>query len=283
MADETPKNKDLTVLLRISDLVQSPFQSRFEQVLAEKTTTRTYNKKEKEKTRTDDLDTLAQSIQNTGLIHPIIVRPLEQGYEIIDGHRRVEAYKRLNRGQIMAIIKDVSDRDAQVMHVIGNLQRKNLKPIEQALTCQKMLDTGIFRDKRELSKAIAKDETFVGDLLATLQMDSRIIEDLAKNNLVKDLRILRLIRLSSPVDKNGISDAQWELYRKVLFNKMGRKELSVLLKKSDRAPTLKTWRMKASGKKVTISLETGKMDQATRDRFMKLISDKMKEISDSLS
>jgi len=43
MTDEAPKNKDLTVLLRISDLVQSPFQSRFEQVLAEKTTTRTYS------------------------------------------------------------------------------------------------------------------------------------------------------------------------------------------------------------------------------------------------
>ena len=62
MTDETPKKKDLTVLLRISDLVQSPFQSRFEQVLAEKTTTRTYIRKEKEKARTDDLDTLAQSI-----------------------------------------------------------------------------------------------------------------------------------------------------------------------------------------------------------------------------
>lgn len=168
------------------------------------------------------------------------------------------------------------------MHVIGNLQRKNLKPIEQALTYQKMLDTGIFKDKRELSKAISKDETFVGDLISMLQLDSRIIDDLAKNNLIKDLRILRLIRLSSLVDKKGVSDAQWELYRKVLFTKMGRKELSVLLKKAEKGPALKTWRMKATAKKVTISLETGKMDQATRDKFLKLITDKMKEISDSL-
>ena len=182
----------------------------------------------------------------------------------------------------MSIIKDVSDRDAQVMHVIGNLQRKNLKPIEQSLTYQKMLDTGIFRDKRELSKAISKDETFVGDLIAMLQLDSRIIDDLAKNNLIKDLRILRLIRLSAVVDKNGVSDAQWELYRKVLFAKMGRKELSVLLKKAEKGTALKTWRMKTTAKKVTISIETGKMDQATRDKFLKLISDKMKEISDSL-
>ena len=282
MADETKKNKDLTVLLRISDLVQSPFQSRFEQVEAAKTTTRTYIKKEKDKAKVDEIDTLAQSIQTTGLIQPITVRPLDQGYEIIDGHRRVEAYKRLGRGQIMAIIKDVSDRDAQIMHVIGNLQRKNLKPIEQALTYQKMLDTGIFKDKRELSKAISKDETFVGDLISMLQLDTRIIDDLAKNNLIKDLRILRLIRLSSPVDKNGVSEAQWELYRKVIFSKMGRKELSVLLKKSDKTPALETWRMKTAAKKITINLETGKMSQADRDKLMKLIDEKMKEISDSL-
>jgi ParB/RepB/Spo0J family partition protein len=282
MPDETFKSKDLTVLIRISDLVQSPLQSRFEKMAAPAYTTKNYKRKEKEKVQKNELDELTASIKDTGLIQPILVRPLGEGYEIIDGHRRVEAMKKLGRGQIMAIIKDDSERDAQIMHVIGNLQRKNLKPIEQALTCQKMLDTGIFKDKRELSKAIAKDETFVGDLLATLQMDSRIIVDLAKNNLVKDLRILRLIRLSAPVDKNGVSEAQWELYRKVLFSKMGRKELSVLLKKSDKSAALKTWHMKSNAKKVTISLETGKMDQATRDRFLKLIAEKMKEISDTL-
>lgn len=115
-----------------------------------------------------------------------------------------------------------------------------------------------------------------------LQLDSRIIDDLAKNNLIKDLRILRLIRLSAPVDKNGISNSQWKLYCKVLFTKMGRKELSVLLKKSDKAPALKTWRMRAITKKVTKSLETGVVDKTTKDRMMKLISEKMKEIIDSL-
>jgi len=91
-------------------------------------------------------------------MQPIVVRAVEKGYEIIDGNRRVEAIKRLGRGQITALVKDVSDRDAQIMHVIGNLQRKNLKPIEQALTYQKMLDSGVFKDKRELSRAISKDE-----------------------------------------------------------------------------------------------------------------------------
>lgn len=282
MTEETPKSKDLTILVRISDLVKSPFQSRFEQPASKIYAAKNFLQKEKAKVQKDELDELVKSIQASGLIQPIIVRPQENGYEIIDGHRRVEAMKRLGRGQIMAIIKDVSDREAQVMHVIGNLQRKNLKPIELALTYQKMLDTGIFKDKRELSKAISKDETYIGDLLSTLQLDNRIIDDLAKNNLIKDLRLLRLIRLYAAVDEKGMSDPQWELYRKVLFSKMGRKELSILIRKPANNPAVKTWKMKSSNKKVTINLETGILDQAKKDKLMQLIAEKMKEISDSL-
>lgn len=272
MDETTPTSNYLSVLIRISDIIPSPFQARFDKILGNKT----------EPIEQKDMDELARSIQLTGLIQPITVRSIENGYELIDGHRRVKAMKMLGRGQIMANIKDVSDREAQVMHVIGNLQRKNLKPVEQALTYQKMLDTGIFKDKRELSKAIAKDETFIGDLLSTLQLDSRIIDDLAKNNLIKDLRILRLIRLHAPVDKNGFSQEQWELYRKVLFSKMSRKDLASLVKKPANNHTVKTWRMKSATKKVTISLETGILDQAKKEKLMKLIDEKMKEISDSL-
>ncbi|HPT14357.1 MAG TPA: ParB/RepB/Spo0J family partition protein [Bacteroidales bacterium] len=273
MTETTPKGKDLVALIRIADLEESPYQARFEAL------TPMLGKTAKQQ----DIDELAASIGETGLMQPIIVRPLENGkYEIIDGHRRMKAMLKLGRGQIMAIIKDVTEREAQVMHVVGNLQRKNLKPVEAALTYQKMLDTGIFRDKRELSKAIGKDETYVGDLLSTLQLDPRIIEDLAQNNLIKDLRILRLIRLYAPLDKEGRSDAQWELYRKVLYSKMSRKELSVLVRKPVNNPVLRSWKMKTASRTVTINLNTGILDTVKKEKLMQLIAEKMKEISDSL-
>lgn len=59
MPGETPKNKDLTVLHRISDLVQSPFQSRFEQVLVAKKHNQNLHQKGKEKANTDELHKLA--------------------------------------------------------------------------------------------------------------------------------------------------------------------------------------------------------------------------------
>jgi hypothetical protein len=94
--------------------------------------------------------------------------------------------------------------------------------------------------------------------------------------------LLRLIRLYQPIDKNGVSEAQWELYKKVLFSKMSRKELSLLLKKPANNPAVKTWKMKQTSKKVTINLETGILDQVQQDKLMKLIAEKMQEISDSL-
>ena len=272
MSENTLQNKDLTLFIPLSDLKDSPWQTRFEAISGLKG----------QPAKQHDIDELAESIDKNGLMQPIIVRPVEGGYEVIDGHRRIKAMRKLGRGQILAIARVVSDKKAQIMHVIGNLQRKNLKPVELALTYQKMLDSDIFKDKRELSKAIGKDETYVGDLLATLQLDNRIIEDLAKNNLIKDLRLLRLIRLYHPVDSNGVSNPQWELYRKVLLTKMSRKELALFLKKPANNPAVKTWKMKHSQKKVTISLETGILDQAKKEKLMKLIAEKMQEISDSL-
>jgi ParB family chromosome partitioning protein len=131
MDENTLKNKDLTLFISLLDLKDSPWQSRFEEITAQKG----------EPAKQQDIDELAGSIAQNGLMQPIIVRPVEGGYEVIDGHRRVKAMRKLGRGQILAIARVVSDKNAQIMHVIGNLQRKNLKPVELALTYQKMLDS----------------------------------------------------------------------------------------------------------------------------------------------
>jgi len=122
----------------------------------------------------------------------------------------------------------------------------------------------------------------IGNLLSTLQLDSRILEDLARNNLIKDLRVLRLIRLIEPVDNNGVSNMQWELYRKALFTKMGRKELAVLIKKSLNKMPVRNWKMKFGSNKITINIATGILDQAKKDKLMKLITDRMNEIGGSI-
>jgi len=272
MTDIAPKSKSLVTPVRISELTGSPWQGRFDAMMAQQWSAEP----------PADIQELAHSIETSGLMQPILVRKAEKGYEIIDGHRRVKAMRQLGRGQVTAIVRECTDREAQVMHVVSNLQRKNLKPVELAVTYQKLLETKVFKDKRELSQAIGKDETYVGDLLATLQLDHRIIADLARNNLVKDLRILRLIRLHSPADDNGISNAQWELYRKVLLKRMSRRDLSDLIKKNTSTTFLSSWKIRSSARKITIVLETSYMDRGKKEKIIRLIDEKMEEIKKQL-
>jgi ParB family chromosome partitioning protein len=271
--DKSAVVKERVSIIKLTQLVDSPFQSRFKDVTG----------RGEEKATQQDIAELSRSIEQSGLMQPIIVRKAAKGYEIIDGHRRVQAMRHLGRGQISAIVRECTEHEAQVMHVIGNLQRKNLKTIELAITYHRLLETGVFKDKRELSKAIAKDETYVGDLLGTLQLDKRIIDDLARNNLLKDLRMFRIIRLHHTVDQEGNSDEQWELYRKVIFTKMTRKQLAAHVKKSGNQSLMESYRMKTSGRKITIQIETGILNKISKEKLIKLLNDKISEIKDELS
>ena len=166
----------------------------------------------KEDGKTDDpaLKQMEESIVNQGLLTPIIVRPLGDEYEIIDGHRRAEVFRRLQKETIPVTVKEVDDQQAQAFSIIGNLHRQNLSTIEKAIAFKKIIDTGVFKNVKEFSKAIGKDESFVGDLLNTLDMDQRIIDDIAQNKTTQDVRLLRAIRKVENAVSNE-SDKKWEL------------------------------------------------------------------------
>ncbi|HOO66207.1 ParB N-terminal domain-containing protein [Lentimicrobium sp.] len=66
---------------------------------------------------------LAESIRENGLLQPIVVRKTGDTYELIDGHRRLEAHKLLAFESIDAIVRELGDRETQVMTLVANLQR----------------------------------------------------------------------------------------------------------------------------------------------------------------
>ena len=171
------------------------------------------------------LSDLAHNIQQNGLLTPIIVRETDDGYELIDGHRRLEACRSLGFTTIESIVKEADNRSAQLMSVVSNLQRKGLYNIELALAFRKILDADVFKDQKELSKAISKDQTYVGDLLNTLNMDKRIIDDLLKNKTTNDVRLLRAIRKAGKTNIDGYSEKQWDLYQRFINEGLSRKEV----------------------------------------------------------
>ena len=205
----------------ISDLKESPYQGR---LLGEgKRITQNTQFRLKE---------LAKSINTSGLLHPITVRKVDDKYEIIDGHRRVEAHKLLNIKTIESIIVDKSDKETQIMSVVANLQRTNLNNIEKAFAFKKILESSVFKSKKELSVAIGKDETYVGDVLNLLNLDNRILSDILKNQTTNDVRLLRLIRKVEAVDEKGKSNKQFSIYSKFIKDKLSRNKLENLIRQT---------------------------------------------------
>lgn len=90
--------------------------------------------------KSEELNELAQSIKENGLIQPIIVRPSDViGYELVAGERRLRASQLAGLTEIPAIIKQISDEDSRKQAILENLQRQNLNPIEEAKAYQQLI------------------------------------------------------------------------------------------------------------------------------------------------
>lgn len=83
---------------------------------------------------------LAESIASVGQLQPILVRPVNSRYEIIYGHCRYLAHKRLGRETIICTVRDLSDLDTSLMRATENIARKDISPVEEAFVYQKLID-----------------------------------------------------------------------------------------------------------------------------------------------
>jgi len=270
-------SKDIT-RINIKDLIDSPYQGRLFGIDDEITPE-----------ETEKITELADSIRENGLMQPIIVRPAKNDkYEIVDGHRRVIAYKALGYGQIKAIVKDYNDKQAQVFNIIGNLQRKGLHNIELALAYQRALDSKLFNDQRNLANSLGIDETYVGDLLNMLRMDKRVIDDLLRTRSINDVRILRMIRLEAPIDNEGNSDEQWELYKHIRYNKLSRSQVTTLIKnrKIERNKEQEThkpkFEIKNSKQTVNIKLKLDGLSSGEKLKIQKLIDKRLQKLQEDI-
>lgn len=103
---------------------------------------------------------LLESIKENGLLGPITVRPLPDGkYEIISGHRRVEACKSLGISEISATIKEMSKDEAIVAMVDSNIHREHLLPSEKAFAYKMKLEAMKHQGKRTSRQLVGKQES----------------------------------------------------------------------------------------------------------------------------
>lgn len=121
-----------------------------------------------------DLDELAQSIKENGLIQPIIVRESDVfGYELIAGERRLRACQLAGLTTINAIIKTITDDDSMKQAIIENLQRSDLNPIEEAKAYQRLLEKKQLTHD-EIAKYMGKSRPYISNSLRLLQLPDEL-------------------------------------------------------------------------------------------------------------
>ena len=111
----------------------------------------------------EQLSALADSIREVGVLQPVLVRPADDGYELIAGERRWRASRLAQRETIPAIVVDFDEETALEVSIIENLQREDVSPLEEAGMYRKMTDLGY--SVRQLAQKIGKDKGYVENRL----------------------------------------------------------------------------------------------------------------------
>lgn len=116
-----------------------------------------------------ELRELSESIQEHGVLQPLLVRNHGNGYEIIAGERRYQASKLAGLEELPVIIKDVNDEEMLALALIENLQRSDLNPVEEAKGYRQLIDASGMTQEA-LSKAVSKSRSAITNSLRLLDL-----------------------------------------------------------------------------------------------------------------
>jgi ParB family transcriptional regulator, chromosome partitioning protein len=190
----------------------------------------------------EKLEELANSIQQYGVIQPIVVRRLSAGFELVAGERRWRASQKVGLRVIPAVIRDYSDAEMMEIALIENLQREDLNPMEEATSYKRLMEEfGLTQE--EVSKKLGRSRSLIANTVRLLQLPDVIQEFVSRGTIsmghAKPLLALPVIdqqiRLATQVVEEDLTvrDVE-ELVRTALTKKVKppkkekRRELSLI-------------------------------------------------------
>ena len=128
------------------------------------------------------IDELASSIRNQGIIQPLIVRPKNDGFELIAGERRWRAAMRAGLSQVPVVVRDASDQEAMQIALVENLQREDLNSIEEA-NGYRRLQEEFHWSQEEMAEKVGKSRPAIANSLRLLTLPSEVQHEVASGNL----------------------------------------------------------------------------------------------------
>jgi ParB family chromosome partitioning protein len=132
-----------------------------------------------------DLDELAASIRERGIIQPILVRTMHGAmdqYEIIAGERRWRAAQRAGMHDVPIVLLEVSDREALELAIIENVQRTDLNPLEEAMGYQALADQ-FSHSQEDIAKIVGKSRSHVTNMVRLLRLPESVKTYLSEGKL----------------------------------------------------------------------------------------------------
>ncbi|MGI0038170.1 MAG: ParB/RepB/Spo0J family partition protein [Nitrososphaera sp.] len=171
----------------------------------------------------ENLEELRSSIQQNGLLHPLIVRPLGQGFEVVAGNRRLQACKSLKYRKVPCHVIDLDDKEAFLISVTENVQRETLNPLEEARAFKQHVELYGWGSISDLAKHIGKSVSYVSRRIKLLSLPAELQQE-----------ILRQRKSSSVVSEIlaiGDHDMIREISQFVFSNEMTERDARMLVKR----------------------------------------------------
>lgn len=168
----------------------------------------------------DQLDELAASIREKGVIQPLIVRQITgDKYEIVAGERRWRASQMAQLHELPVVVRDYNDTEVLEIAIIENIQRADLNPVEEAAGYRALMDK-FGHTQEKLSEALGKSRSHIANLMRLLQLPDDVLSMLKRGDLTTG-HARALITSDDPsglakkVVKSGLSVRQTEAMTKV--------------------------------------------------------------------
>lgn len=180
------------------------------------------------------LNDLASSIQQHGILQPIVLRQTVQGYYIVVGERRFRASQLAGLTKVPAIIKELSDEDMMELAIIENLQREDLNAIEEAESYKKMM-TDLNITQQEVARRLGKSRPYIANMLRLLQLPKNVAQ-MVQHGVLSSAhgRTLLTLKDASKIKKTAKKAAQesWSVrYLEEYVNGLVSKDISMKLDK----------------------------------------------------
>ncbi|MGI9464006.1 MAG: ParB/RepB/Spo0J family partition protein [Aestuariivirgaceae bacterium] len=203
--------------------------------------------------RDEELDDLAKSIADKGLLQPIVVRPRRDGttYEIVAGERRWRAAQRAGIHDVPVLIRELDDGEALEVALVENIQRTDLNPLEESAAYAQLIEQFSYT-QQQLADAVGKSRSHVANCLRLLNLPDKV-RGLIADGLLSAGHARTLVA----------TDAPGELADRIINLGLSVREAEQLTREQNAAPSRKQGKPLADKKSADVRNLENQLSQAT--------------------